>query len=381
MSLRRLASTLAGAFALAGIAYTILAIRSVRAFGSELPAEGDALPATILVPLHGAEPGLETRLRAFVNQDVTEHQVVFGVGDANDGARAVAERVAATSPGRHVDVSVGLAANVANPKIANLSSMIGLAVHPVIVLIDCDMHVDPSYLRAVTAPLRAVSTGVVTCLYAGVPDARLTSRLGAMFITEAFAPSALLERRFVPLAHCFGATMALRRPVLEAIGGLKALGPHLADDHVLGRLVTERGFDVVLSRYVVKNDVSEPTASDLWQHELRWHRTIRALQPFGYAFLFVTYPVPLALLAFAFARRRRRSGMLVALAVALRLALGRVASRTLGVEPAPFWLVPVRDLLGVAVWFAGLRGTKVRWRGDDLAIATEDRLARPNTRG
>jgi ceramide glucosyltransferase len=195
-----------------------------------------------------------------------------------------------------------------------------------------------------------------------------------MFMNEQFIPSALVDRLFGPLRHCFGPTNAFRAAVLQSIGGFEALAPHLADDFMLGHFIAQRGLRVVISKYVIRTMVSDSTLPMLWEHELRWHRTIRGLQPLGYAGMFLTFPVPLALLAFVLAPRCKPVvGLLVTAALA-RLALQRVAARALGVPPAAVWLIPARDCFGLAVWARGLTGHDVRWRGAPLQMATGDLL-------
>jgi ceramide glucosyltransferase len=239
--------------------------------------------------------------------------------------------------------------------------------------------VDARYVRAVTAPLQQPEIGAVTCLFAGVPAAGFASRLGAMFMNEQFIPSALVDRLFGPLRHCFGPTNATRRAVLQSIGGFEALAPHLADDFMLGNFIARRGLRVVISKYVIRTMVTDPTPAALWEHELRWHRTIRGLQPLGYAGMFLTFPVPLAL--FAFASRRVPAGVLLAAALVARVALQRVAARALGVPPAALWLIPLRDAFGLAVWARGLTGHDVRWRGAPLQMAAGDLLAERGAKG
>ena len=130
----------------------------------------------------------------------------------------------------------------------------------------------------------------------------------------------------------------------------------------------------MISKYVIRTMVSDSTLPILWEHELRWHRTIRGLQPLGYAGMFLTFPVPLALLALAFAPHRKPAALLLACAVAARIALQRVAARALGVPPAALWLIPARDAFGLAVWARGLTGHDVRWRGAPLQMGTGDLL-------
>jgi hypothetical protein len=90
--------------------------------------------------------------------------------------------------------------------------------------------------------------------------------------------------------------------------------------------------------------------------------------------MFLTFPVPLALLAFALAKHRAPAAMLVATAALARIALQRVAANALGVAPAPPWMIPARDVFGLAVWARGLSGHNVRWRGAPLQMATDGDL-------
>ena len=235
---------------------------------------GHTSPVTVLVPLRGVEPGLEENLRSIADQHYPDYQVIFGVARSDDPALPIARRVAASLPGRNIEIDIGACSVTRNPKLANVISMMRLARHDVLVLCDSDTRVDSSYLREVVAPLKDESIGLVTCLFAGVPqDEKLASKLIAMFMNDQFIPSALVEGVFGPLRHGFGPTNALRANVLEAIGGFEALGEHLADDFMLGNEIAARGLRVVLSKYVLRTTVSEPSLAALFRHELRWHRT------------------------------------------------------------------------------------------------------------
>jgi ceramide glucosyltransferase len=364
--------------AIAAIAYTGVALICAGRFrrrSSESNAVGDLPPVSLLVPLHGDEADLEENLRSFALQDYPVCQLVLGVARDDDSALAVARRLVAALPERNIEIDIGEVPGVPNPKIANVLSMMRLVRHKLLILADSDTRVDPAYVRAVTSPLHDPNVGVVTCLFAGVPTGgTFSATLGAMFINEQFIPSVLVNRLFGPPQHCLGPTNAVRSGVLSAIGGFEALAPHLADDFMLGNLIAARGLRVVISDYVIQTIVSDPGVARLWNHELRWHRTIRGVQPAGYAGMFLTYPLPLAFLAFLFAPTPKRAVTLLAAGFA-RLALRRVSSRMLGVTPPPAWLVLPRDLLGIAIWAFGLFGRTVRWRDADLHIEEGDVLA------
>ena len=362
---------------IAALGYAAVAIVCAARFGRrelETNTVDDLPPVSLLVPLHGDEPGLEENLRAFALQDYPVCQLVLGVARADDGALAVAHRVATALPDRNIEIDVGEVPGSANPKIANVLSMMRLVRHKVLVMADSDTRVNPAYVRCVTAPLRDPGAGVVTCLFAGVPDETFSAKLGAMFMNEQFIPSVLVNRLFGLPRHCLGPTNAVRSTVLSSIGGFEALAPHLADDFMLGNFVSARGLRVVISSYIVRTMVSDSSLAKLWNHELRWHRTIRGVQPAGYAGMFLTYPLPLALLAFLLAPRRERAAALV-VAILARIALRRVSSKALGVAVAPAWLVLPRDLFGIAVWACGLAGRTVRWRDAQLHIEEGDLLA------
>jgi ceramide glucosyltransferase len=377
VKLARLLATGVDIAAIAAIGYTAVAIVCMARFGRRKPKPQtvDELPGvTLLVPLHGAEPGLEENLRAFALQDYPVCQLVLGVARADDGALAIARRVAAALPDRRIDINVGEVPGARNPKIANVLSMMRLVRHEVLILADSDTRVNASYVGSIAAGLREPGVGVVTALFAGVPDGSFSSKLGAMFMTEQFIPSVLVNRLFGLAQHCLGPTNAFRSEVLASIGGFDALAPHLADDYMLGNFVAARGLRVVISDHVIRTMVSDSSLPVLWDHELRWHRTIRGVQPAGYAGMFLTYPMPLALLAFLIAPNPKRAATLLVATLA-RLALQNISARALGVEPARAWLVLPRDLFGIAVWACGLSGKSVRWRDAQLHIESGDVLA------
>ncbi len=376
----KLARVLAAALdvaTIAAIGYVAVALVCVVRFRPREPEPNtvdDLPPVSLLVPLHGKEPGLEENLRAFALQDYPVCQLVLGVTRADDRALAIAQHVAAALPDRDIAINVGEVPRVPNPKIANVLSMMRLVRHKVLILADSDTWVGPTYVRTVTAPLHKPGVGVVTCLFAGVPDGTFAGKLAAMFMNEQFIPSVLVNRLFGPPRHCLGPTNAVRSAVLSAIGGFEALASHLADDFMLGNYIAARGLRVVISRYVVRTIVSDSNLAMLWNHELRWHRTIRVVQPAGYAGMFLTYPLPLALLAFLLAPQPKRAAAVFVAALA-RIGLQRASGRALGVASASAWLVLPRDLFGITVWAYGLIGRTVRWRDAQLRIKVGDVLA------
>jgi ceramide glucosyltransferase len=327
-----------------------------------------------LKPLHGAEPGLYENLRSFAQQDYPVVQMVLGVNDANDGALPVAQALIRDLPASDIALVLDPPVRGSNLKVANLENMLAAARHDILVISDSDMRVDRRYLGAVTAPLHDPRIGLVTCLYEGVSTGGIWSELGALHINFGFLPGALVAAELGIGHGCFGATIAMRRETLEPIGGLARLRDELADDRRIGDAVRAQGLAVLLSRYVVEARVSEPSFTSLWQHELRWARTVRAITPAGFAGSVLTHPVALAALAAAASRFGLTPAILLVLSCLLRWASALVIAGALAFTTAGLWLLPVRDALSFAVFVASFFGRRVCWRDQLFHVDASGRM-------
>ena len=329
------------------------------------------LPVTVLKPLCGAEPGLEHSLRSFCEQVYAGGmQIVFGVQHPADPALAVLERLKRDYPLLDLTVVVDPTRHGASAKVSNLINMMRAARHDWLVLADSDVHVPPGYLAAVAAPLADRTVGIVTCPYRGIPRPGLWSQLGALFINDWFIPSVRVAALFGSRAFAFGATIALRRDALDAIGGFHAIADQLADDYRIGELTRRRGLRTVLSDVVVDTWVDERTFHHLAQHGLRWLRTIRVVRPGGYTFSAVTFSLPLAVLGCALADRSPITLALLTATVLLRLSL-HGAAQAPARSWSQLWAIPLADALGFALWCGAFVTREVQWRHGRYRVARD----------
>ena len=300
-----------------------------------LPTALDRPAISVLKPLHGDEPGLYENLRSFAEQDYPTAQIVLGVDGPHDTALPVARALIRGLPEQDIALVVDPRARGSNRKVANLENMLEAARYGILVLADSDMRVDRRYLGTVTAPLHDPLTGVVTCLYKAVSTGGKWSELGAQHINFGFLPSALVAEALGLGGGCFGATIALRRDSLERAGGFVRLRDELADDHRIGKEIRALGLAMVLSPYLVEARVSEPSFKGLWQHELRWARTVRAVAPAGFAGSVLAHPVALAALAAAVTGFGLTACILLGISWVLRWTTAQVIAKALGVSPPP----------------------------------------------
>lgn len=393
-----------------GLAEALAVSRLVVSFARTRPEPPtERPPVTILKPLHGTDPLLEEALTTLCRQDYPVWQIVFGVQDAADPAIEVVNRLRQRFPAVDIALVVDPALHGRNRKVGNLINMMHAVRHEVLVIADADVHVLPDYLDRLVSGLLRPRVGLVTTLYAGLPvlgtgpanDRRasfaLPAKLGATHITHGFLPAAVLARA-LGRQDCLGATMCLRRSDLDAAGGFHALADHLADDNVLGRRIVALGLRVVLATTVPLTTVPETSFKALFRHELRWARTIRALEPAGFAASAVQYPLAWALLTVMLTGAAPWSLGLFSVAWVLRAVAARSVDRALATlwtrdsHPAtgqaahdaaglafscPVWLLPLRDVLSVTVMIASYAGRRVDWRGHDLHADTPLPFAKP----
>lgn len=359
------------ALALCGGAYAVAtAVLAGRTLRQADPPPPVSMPAvTILKPLHGEQPGLEAALVSFLAQTYTAPvQVVFGLHDAADPARAMVERLKRRFPDRDITVVADSRLHGPNHKISNLINMMPHARHDVLVLADGDITAGPGYLQAVVAKLGRPGTGAVSCLYTAEGLTTLWSRLAAMDISYRFLPNAIFGIASGVAHPCFGSTIALTRGTLAAIGGFETFAGFLADDFEIGRAVRAQGLELRYPALTVRHSCTDSSLRDLVAHELRWARTIRSINPAGHWGSVLTHAVPLGLLGTVLLGFSAPACIILASLVAARLFLKLRLDHITHSCAGPSWFLPVRDVLSFGLFTVSLFGSTVTWHGQRLRI-------------
>ena len=363
----------------AGSGYTLAAASVlVRFLGRRTarPARGDAV--TLLKPLYGAEPRLLENLSSFCT---LEHagpvQIVVGVQRADDPAHATVAKLRARFPQVRIDLVTGSALTAANGKIANLIAMAPHAAHPVLVLSDSDMAVPSDYLARILTALDPPGVGAVTCAYRGRGDVGFWSRLGAAGLDWQMLPGVVFGTRTGLATPCMGSTIALRAETLAAIGGFETFAETLADDYAIGAAIRARGERVVVPPMLVTHGSAERSLAELWRHEVRWAATVFGVEPIGHAASLIAMPLPLALLALPLVPAAGRWALIsawVARAVLVQAVAAVSGAKPFGSNVLGIALLPIRDILGFAVYIVSFTTRSVVWRGEKLTMKPEGRI-------
>lgn len=362
------------ACAFAGCILMLLEAAFVLAFPEEGEGAGSAEPpVTILKPMHNAEPGLPARLAAFYRQDYDSPiQVICGARDSASSAVGAVRAMQREHPDEPIELHVDPRRHGSNRKVSNLINMLSRVRHDTIMVSDSDIVVRPGYLRAIAPLLAPLRVGAVTCLYYGIASDGLWSRLSALAINSQFLPHAIAGVSLRLTKPCFGATIALRRSMLERIGGFGAFADELADDYAIGAAVRSAGYEVVIAPLVVGHCCFETSLRQLMQHQIRVARTIKAIDPVGYAGSIITHPWPLALIGML--SGSGAAAVLALAALAARVTLYRCVERRFGLPRENYWLIPLQDIMAFAIYVASFFRATVHWRGAAYRVTADGTL-------
>jgi ceramide glucosyltransferase len=331
-------------------------------------------PVSVLKPLAGVDDGLESNLRTFFEQDYPDFEVLFAVRSPDDPAIAVADRLRALHPEVPSRLIVTGEPPYPNAKVFSLDRMLAAARHDIIVMSDSDIRVTRNMLSVIAAEFQDPKLGLATCPYRAVPGKSFWNTLEAIGLNTEFLAGVLVARMLDGMKFALGPTIAARRATLEEIGGFDAVKDFLAEDFVLGKLAAEHGDGVILSSYVIDHCIGSQTLGVNLRHRLRWNRSTRRSRPAGYVGQLFTNPLPLALLLWA---ARPAWWPLAATVLVLRAAAGWATAGYVlhdRLTARLFFLVPLQDLLGFAMWVAGFFGNTILWRGREYYLRADGRF-------
>src|SRR6185437_2530055 len=368
------------ALTLAALVYSIFVFRAARAYmrSRRQPLPNFFPAVSILKPVKGVDPEMYEAFASHCCQDYPgDYEILFGAGSMRDPAVALVEKLQRNFPQQQIRLVICPELLGANGKVSNLVQMVPQAHFDHLLINDSDIRVTSHYLRQVM-PAFALSSdtkkkvGMVTALYRGNSHGTLGSRLEALGISTDFMPGALTARWMEKgMRFGLGSTLAMTREALNAIGGLIPLVDHLADDYELGARIFHAGYRVELAREVVETSIPAYSFCQFAAHQLRWARGVRDARPLGYLGLLVTFGVPWALANVIASAASLDSIALLSVMLCVRFAMAAsIGVGVLGDRATlhDLWLLPLRDVVALAIWFWSFADDVVVWRGERFHV-------------
>ena len=358
------------------LVYCALIVVATRRFlSTTLPNSGNKPPISILKPLCGHDDGLEENLRSFMVQDYPEYEVLFGVHRPDDSAVAVAEKIITEFNGRiSAHLVITGESPIPNAKAFSLNRLVREANYDVLVMSDSDVRVTPSLLSHLAQEFQDDHVGLISCPYRAVPGRSVWSRLEAIGMNTELLGGVMVARMIEGMRFALGCTVAVRRSVLEDMGGFGYLQEFLAEDFVIGQRAAQLGHGVLFSSYVIEHRIGSQDMMHNLGHRMRWARSTRRSRPLGYWGQIFTYPLPLALLLCAACPA---AWPVLFPTMILRGAAALVTARNIVHDPVTqkqWWLLPVQDVIGFFVWISGFVGDKIVWRNRKCTVLRDGRL-------
>ncbi len=351
-------------------------------------------PVSLLKPLHGSEPHLEEHLESFFLQQYPKYEILFCARHEEDEGLLLARQVAARYPNIPVQFLTTGEPRYINAKVGSLERMAAQARYDIFIVSDSDVRVSRDYISSVVDPFQDEKVGLVTCPYRGVAaDGGLWARLEAVGMSVEMTSGVLVARMMEGMRFALGPTMAVRRECVKKIGGFGILGSYCADDFVLGNVIAERGYKIVLSDHVIDHMILNSDFSASMKHQVRWMKSTRFSRPKGHFGTSLTFSLPFGLiggLAGLLAGNTKLAIGCLAWSIVTRMVLAVLVGGA-ALEERAVWrmalLYPLRDFMGFCFWAASYANNKILWRGEVYelglgglmrsSVAQEDRKHEP----
>jgi ceramide glucosyltransferase len=360
-------------YGIACVAALAVVKRRGRALG---PGAKDGPAVSVLKPIYGLEKGLRENLRSTCAQDYRDFEVVFSVQRRDEPALPLLQEAQREFGPERVKIAVDTTQTAPNGKIRNLLGALPHARHDVLVISDSDVRVPPDYLRRIVAPLDEPGVGCACTFYRAVGAERWFETLEQLTFNADFVPNLVFAHVSGATRFLLGASTAIRRRMLETIGGLRELADYLVEDYEMGRRVLAAGRRIAMVPVFVDTIVDLKDARQWWLHHLYWDQNTRAANPLGLLGTGVIRAVPFA---FVFAGLRLFDPLGLAVLVAaivLRMASGGAFLWGLGDGHGlrRLFLLPVRDLAGLASWILAFVRPVVVWRQAEFVLTRDGRM-------
>jgi cellulose synthase/poly-beta-1,6-N-acetylglucosamine synthase-like glycosyltransferase len=206
---------------------------------------------TVVHPVKDLDHELFQNLASWASQDYRAAvQHIFSFQDAGDAAIPVIRRWAGEHPALDVTIIVNPRQKGLNGKSSNMVSALKIARHEMALFVDSDIRVHRDFIRKMIGPLADPKVGVTTCGQIDIGGRQFWTRFFTFLQNcETDFNWAFLTRLGMDVGIT-GAAFAMRRAVIQEVGGLERFGGSLLEDMFLGNLLYEKGYAIVLGPFV-----------------------------------------------------------------------------------------------------------------------------------
>lgn len=364
----------AAAMALIAVNWISILIAARRLAPKDTPAApmADQPFVSIVIPVRGIENFTDATLARAFALDWRAYELIFCADDENDPVIPVIRGVMAGNPHVAARILVGAERVSANPKLNNCVKGWRAAEGEWVILADSNVLMPPHYVQHLRAAWRH-DTGLVCSTPLGsVPDG-FWAHVECAFLNT-YQARWQYAGEALGIGFAQGKSMLWHKPMLDAAGGIEALGQEIAEDAAATKLVNRLGRKVHLVAWPFEQPLGRRRLADVWARQSRWSRLRRVTFPLFFAPEILLGLMPPLVLGLAAAAALDIGLAGAALAIALAIYLPEFALAAGKRWPLSWKLLPAmlaRDIMMPAVWMRSWTGGSFEWRGNTMTIGTE----------
>ena len=352
------------------IASTGIAAWRCRARTSHLPPPANAPAVTIVRPVCGVDNFEHETLASSFGLDYPDYRVIFCAARADDPAAALVRELIAAHPDTNAELLIGDDRAGPNPKLNNTIKGFDAATTDWIVMADSNVLMPRDYIQRLLARW-GDNTGVVVSVPIGARPGNFWAELECAFLST-------FQARWEYVADTFGfgfaqgKNMLFRRDILEAGGGIRALGREVAEDAATTKMVRAGGRKAHVMDSPFEQPLGRRRAMQVWGRQLRWARLRRITFPVMFAPEILTGSfLPLVAGLYFAASRGWDLALAAVLLVAVWIGAEAMMARCAGWHFS--WRMPlailIRDLLLPVMWIDAWLNDEIVWRGSTVSEA------------
>ncbi len=209
--------------------------------------EDEDISVSVIHPIKDLDFEFEKNLQSWMNQNFkgkVEH--IFSFQEPDDHAISVVKQFSEKYPETDMKIIVNPVIKGLNGKSSNMIYGAKTAKYDFLMFGDSDIRIKPDFIVKMVRPLIEKKVGMTTCGQINIGGKDFWTRYFTFIQnSETDFIWAFLTKLGMNLGAT-GAAFAMRREVLEEVGGLEAFGSSLLEDFHLGTKLRRNGYKLVL---------------------------------------------------------------------------------------------------------------------------------------
>jgi ceramide glucosyltransferase len=213
--------------------------------------EDELVGVSIIHPIKDLDFELEKNIESWFRQNYTGPiQHIFSLQTPNDPAIPVVQSIIDKHPDIDCQIIINPVIAGLNGKSSNMVYGVKRAIYDIVLFGDSDIRVKQDFIVKMVRPLKKEKVGMTTCGQVNIG--------GSDFWTRFFTFTQNSETDFIWAfltklgvdVGATGAAFAMRKQVLEEVGGLEAFGDSLLEDLHLGNTLYKMGYKLILGPFI-----------------------------------------------------------------------------------------------------------------------------------